>query len=899
MKKNLTWKLGRAIIACLAMMGCNFTDAYAQHEVSVDAAKARATSFLQNKTSTRASNALDAGSYQLAYTAQVDSHVCYYVFNRGNNEGFVIVSADDRTSEQILGYSTQGTFDYNKLPANAKAWIGGYAKGIVRIQAANQAPAPTRAATRALSPVAPLLGDIAWNQGAPFNNLCPEIDGQRCPTGCVATAMAQIMYYHRWPERGHGSHSYEWNGQTLSADFNHEYHWDLMKPYYTGDITIDGVEASEEVAILMRDCGYSLDMSYAPGGSGAAGIAQQLVDYFDYDKDIHTLNLSSTTKEHYLNVICEEISKGRPVNVDGGSEGGAHSFIFDGYDENGFVHVNFGWGGYSNAYYSVDNTGFDATPTIYYGFRKNEGNPAGFDLISDGDFYVDNEGGQNFIKCDLSIYHTVYGTDYGYNEVKAALAYENQDTQDVQYVVFAEMASCLIWRTGSFDLLTPDVLADGTYHLYPVMSVDGSDWLRFTEPEKRQHFITVSVVNGEASFKNEHIYNEVDPGRVDVDGIYYILNEDKTATVTWKNTNKASYSGNVVIPETFSYNGIEYTVTKIGECAFEYSFELESVAIPASVTEIENGALGVNSAKTVLFAPGSKLKRIGGWGFNGFQGEEINLPEGLEYLGMCAFQQSDLKSIDLPVSLMNAIGDVFNWSEHLTDVRVHWNTPRQLDELMFNGCPITNLYVPKGTKQKYSTIQPWSQFPNIIEEDLNVAEVFAPVVEEGTNIDEQSAEDITEFKMALSNVETFVVNEEANAELLIDGVLKGTAGKDDITEVDGVVSIKFKLIETDSIAQTRVLGIRCASTRADGETVSVEVIITPGSFNINGEDVEEEIAYTYSATASVVENIEEALSIEGIAAEKAKVPLYNLFGIRVNKDTKGVAIRNGKTIYVR
>lgn len=242
----------------------------------------------------------------------------------------------------------------------------------------------------------------------------------------------------------------------------------------------------------------------------------------------------------------------------------------------------------------------------------------------------------------------------------------------------------------------------------------------------------------------------------------------------------------------------------------------------------------------------------------------------------------------------------------LTDVTVHWKTPLYVPDVIevFDYCPITNLYVPIGTRQKYAEAETWKQFANIIEsEDVkvvqNTKDFLAPVVEEGTDLAEQNAEDITEFKMALRNVKTFVVNEEANAELLIDGVLKGTAGKDDITEVDGVVSIKFNLIEADPTAQTRVLGIRCASTRADGETVSVEVIITPGSFNINGEDVEEEIAYTYSATASVVENIEEALSIEGIAAEKAKVPLYNLFGIRVNEDTKGLAIRNGKTIYVR
>lgn len=186
-----------------------FTTAIGQN-VSQEAALEKAINFFNDNQAikTRALEQLSSAVYQLVYTAKQDDEVCYYVYNRGNNQGFIIVSADERTANEILGYSTTGSFDYENMPENAKAWVEGYAKDIKKIKETGivqQKNIKTRATTTYKDEVYPLLGETEWDQCAPFNDLCPVIDGIKCPTGCGATAMAQVMYYHKWPEQGHGN----------------------------------------------------------------------------------------------------------------------------------------------------------------------------------------------------------------------------------------------------------------------------------------------------------------------------------------------------------------------------------------------------------------------------------------------------------------------------------------------------------------------------------------------------------------------------------------------------------------------------------------------------------------------------------------------------------------------
>lgn len=263
---------------------------------SIDEARAKriAASFFKSNAarSMRGEKMVQNENLVNNYTARVGDKNCFYIFNRGKNDGFVIVSADERTRQNVLGYSERGSLDYSSSPAYIKAFLDRYAQGISLLKSADGSQGGTTITYQ--DPVDPLLGDIAWGQGWPYNLLCPKDDqGGNYVTGCVQTAMAQIMAYHKWPKQGRGTASYEWNGQTLSADFSKStYRWDLMQPQYEyGDESISE-DSKMAVAKLMADCGIANGASYADGGTGASSgsAAQSLIDYFDYDLSINMLD---------------------------------------------------------------------------------------------------------------------------------------------------------------------------------------------------------------------------------------------------------------------------------------------------------------------------------------------------------------------------------------------------------------------------------------------------------------------------------------------------------------------------------------------------------------------------------------------------------------------------------
>lgn len=209
------------------------------------------------------------------------------------------------------------------------------------------------------TPVEPLLGQTAWNQEWPYNLLCPLYDGlQPSATGCVATAMAQVMYYYRWPEQGQGQHSYRASKLgTLSADFGQtRYDWDQMLPRYDSTASVASQQA---VAQLMLHCGIAVDMTYGESsGANDTDVPPALTTYFGYNPDIHYRQRRHYTLTEWLTIIHEELLAGRPVLAYGASRSGAHAYVFDGMDADGMIHINWGWGGMSNGYFAP----IDLTP---------------------------------------------------------------------------------------------------------------------------------------------------------------------------------------------------------------------------------------------------------------------------------------------------------------------------------------------------------------------------------------------------------------------------------------------------------------------------------------------------------------------------------------------------------
>ena len=266
----------------------------------------------------------------------------YYVFNNDAG-GFVIIAGDDAVTP-VLGYTSTGSFDAENLPDGLKDLLKSYERQIAALgdnYVANQT------ATRAAFTGEKLLKTAEWNQMAPFNKYTPN----NYVTGCVATAGAIVMKHHGYPAKGTGSHSYTWNGQTLTANFGHTYDWASMPVKYDGtnDADFDGV------ARLMADLGVAVEMNYAKDGSGAyiGNLVTALQKYYGYSKLSHLMAIEDVGAEAWNGRLREEIDANRPVLYAASDPaGGGHAFVIDGYKDENFS-VNWGWGGYCDGFYKI------------------------------------------------------------------------------------------------------------------------------------------------------------------------------------------------------------------------------------------------------------------------------------------------------------------------------------------------------------------------------------------------------------------------------------------------------------------------------------------------------------------------------------------------------------------
>lgn len=266
----------------------------------------------------------------------------YYVFNNDAG-GFVIIAGDDAVAP-VLGYTSTGTFDAGNLPDGLKDLLKSYERQIAALANSNQA---NQTATRTGFSGEKLLNTAKWDQMAPFNKYTPN----KYPVGCAATAGAIVMQYHGYPAKGTGSHSYKWDGKTLTAQFEHEYDWANMPARYDGTNAAD----FDGVARLMSDLGVAVDMQYAEDGSGSyiSDLVAAMQKYFGYSKISHQMSIEAGSAEEWNEKLRGEIDANRPVLYAAfDSIGGGHAFVIDGYKDDSFS-VNWGWGGLCNGFYHI------------------------------------------------------------------------------------------------------------------------------------------------------------------------------------------------------------------------------------------------------------------------------------------------------------------------------------------------------------------------------------------------------------------------------------------------------------------------------------------------------------------------------------------------------------------
>ena len=289
----------------------------------------------------------------------------YYVFNDDTGKGFVVVAGDDKMGE-VLAYSHEASIDMANLNPEARYLLDSYRQVYEKLGKNKGLTTRAETATKATDAVQPLLKS-KWGQDYPYSKQTQYV------TGCVATAVAQVMYYHKWPAQGKGQESYKvtFDNTVRSADFTKShYDWDNMLPDYNRrNVT---TKQEDAVALLMNDVGIATNMQYTDRASGTQSYMAEraLRNYFDYDASMVTRSYEGI--DNFIEIVKKELRNGFPLYISGDSKtGGGHAWVCDGFDKEDRFHMNFGWNGQANGYYSLATLDVKSTGSEFNGAQHS------------------------------------------------------------------------------------------------------------------------------------------------------------------------------------------------------------------------------------------------------------------------------------------------------------------------------------------------------------------------------------------------------------------------------------------------------------------------------------------------------------------------------------------------
>ena len=442
------------------------------------------------------------------YTQSAGSLPAAYVFD--TRSGYMVVSADD-VAAPLLGYADEGSFDAANIPDNLRYWLESYASEIAWARDNGVEPARSRASRADRAPIAPLV-KTQWNQGSPYNNYCPIYNGSRSVTGCVATAMAQVMKYYNYPAKGTGSHSYTTKTLKISQsmDFSStSFRWTSMADSYG---SFSSTSQKNAVATLMHACGVSVDMDYTPNESGAPSmnVASALANYFGYDKGVRYLMRDYYGMAEWEELVYNQLVEFGPVQYSGSNTSAGHSFVCDGYSADGYFHFNWGWGGMSDGYFLL--TALDPTSQGIGG--STAGYNSGQDIIANvatsgegkmyeqmliaGDFKIDTP------QVQKGGYVVIVANAYNYSIAPISGFYGLKFTASDGSVTYAEAPQgysnvAVLSGYGGWYVRMPS-LAAGTYTVTPAWKSTTGEWFDIRAKVSAVKSYTATVSGNTAVF---------------------------------------------------------------------------------------------------------------------------------------------------------------------------------------------------------------------------------------------------------------------------------------------------------------------------------------------------------------------------------------------------------------
>ena len=759
--KEKSLQFGKALRVALFVLLLNVVGMTKADPVDISTAREVAMKFMNANTNAPLRSIDDLQYVTTYYISRGDA--AFYIFNTPN--GFVIVAADDCVTP-ILGYSEEGPCVLENIPIQMQDYLQGFVEqiqfGIENSLEVDEQTAKQWELVRTIGRltnnrsdevVEPLL-TTTWGQWYPYNMYVPS----GCPTGCVATAMAQIMKYWEWPVQGTGEHSYEWNGQILSANFGETtYDWGNMLDSYNIQTT---QEQDEAVATLMWHCGVSVNMHYTSDGSYGSLHPSSLINYFNYSDEMNEESLYNCSVSSWKARLKDCLDLGRPVYYGGGSPSNdGHAFICDGFDTNDMFHFNWGWSGSWDGYFSIG-----ALNVSSYDYNYN--NSAIFNIHPQGEatnytinISVNNDeggsasGGGTFAHGDNVTLTAIANDGYGfcYWEENGGIASTdpnysftanyNRDLVAIFAEPFAVTAmaeeggtvtgggsflygqSCSVSATANEGYGFANWTKNGV-----VASVDANYTFAVTDESLLiAHFVPLE---GNIEFADDNVKA--------ICLTNWDTNEDgelsyvEAAAVT---SLGEVFRGNM---EIISFDELQYfiSLTSIGDYAFNGCGELTSMIIPDNVISIGNSAFNGCSGMTGSLTIPNSVTSIGKSAFDGCCGltGSLTIPNSVTSIGYRAFRGCSGFIGDLIIgnSLKSIGGDAFNNCNDLTSMIVFAETPPTVGSSAFYNIS-TNIpvYVPCESVEDYQSTESWNDFSNIMCISSGTISVVADPIEGG------------------------------------------------------------------------------------------------------------------------------------------------------------------------
>lgn len=626
-------------------------------------------------------------SRSLKRTPQAADFNAFYIFNVENNGGFVIVSGDDRTKD-ILGYSEHGNIDLENAPSNVRWWFGYYEKAIKELDKAtfqHSLTTKVRKTNGQKNNIEPFI-ITTWGQGAPFNALCPTVNGQNCPTGCVATAMAQVMNYYKCP-RNEAAALDGYIGTQVDVESlpSTSFDWDNM--------------TEDDIASLMRYCGQSVMMNYGPEASGAIieHVAYAMEWYFGFDNSINWVYASNISSDKWIDLIYREMSYGRPVILGGGEDMGKHAFVCNGYKD-GLFYINWGWDGDFDGYFELGQL----TPVPSSNYSKDLVAIVNIQKSFNGD--VEDGAGRLFtatspegIELKFSVISESAKTcRVGYNEDNGMSAIDEFVTgtltvpSEVEGYRVVSIGESAFFRNNLSEIILPPT----------ILKINGTAFRYSFE------LSSITIPKDVLYIPNVAVFSECPKLReiiVDDDNLLYDSRENCNAVIYTSTNCLITGCGGVTIPRS---------VTSIAPQALLDCYGMETLFIHKDLTDIGNfGGIaaepfwGCPDLESIVVEEGNPYYASPN-NCNALidlrNGELILgcsqtiIPKEVTFISENAFfNNKKLKSITIPEGITTLLPQVFTGCENLEEVTL----PSTLTTLAgndFSQCNLKSIHIPDG-----------------------------------------------------------------------------------------------------------------------------------------------------------------------------------------------------------